>query len=176
MQEKLDLKYPIVVEGRYDKAKVSMVISSPIIALDGFSVFNNSEKKELLKRLALEKGLIILTDSDRAGNFIRGKLKGFLSGKVYNVYAPEIVGKERRKKKASSDGLLGVEGMELSVLRELLLPFSGGDLPKSAFISGPLPGPRQPGRLRLEHRPFGRAHHHRQAKIRQRPGLPLPPQ
>ena len=135
MQEKLDLKYPIVVEGRYDKAKVSMVISSPIIALDGFSVFNNSEKKELLKRLALEKGLIILTDSDRAGNFIRGKLKGFLSGKVYNVYAPEIVGKERRKKKASSDGLLGVEGMELSVLRELLLPFSGGDLPKSAFIS-----------------------------------------
>ena len=45
MVEKISLKYPVVVEGKYDKSKVSIVVSSPIIALDGFSVFSNQEKK-----------------------------------------------------------------------------------------------------------------------------------
>ena len=49
MEEKLKLKYPVVVEGKYDKAKVSLIVSTPIISLDGFSVFNNSEKQMLLK-------------------------------------------------------------------------------------------------------------------------------
>ncbi len=135
MEEKLNLIYPLVVEGRYDKAKVSLVVGSPIIALDGFSVFNNTEKQQLLERLACEKGIILLTDSDRAGNFIRSKLKGVLKGKIYNVYAPSLVGKERRKKHASADGLLGVEGIDSSVLKELLLPFAGNDAPQGANVS-----------------------------------------
>lgn len=125
MEERLDLKYPVIVEGRYDKAKLSLVVSSAIFTLDGFSIFNNTEKKQLLKRISKDKGIIILTDSDRAGNFIRSKLKGILNGKIYNVYTPEIYGKERRKAKPSADGLLGVEGISVAYLRELLLPFSG---------------------------------------------------
>ncbi|MBE6691720.1 MAG: DUF4093 domain-containing protein [Ruminococcaceae bacterium] len=125
MEERLNLKYPVIVEGKYDKAKLCLVVSSPVIALDGFSVFNNSEKKQLLKRLSKESGVILLTDSDRAGNFIRAKLKGILNGKVYNVYAPAIFGKERRKKEFSKDGLIGVEGIDSNVLRELLKPFAG---------------------------------------------------
>ena len=125
MEERLNLKFPVIVEGRYDKAKLSLVVSSPILTLDGFSIFNNDEKKQLLKRLSNDNGVIVLTDSDRAGNFIRSKLKGILNGKIYNVYAPEIRGKERRKIKDSADGLLGVEGISTVTLRELLLPFSG---------------------------------------------------
>ncbi len=125
MEERLNLKFPVIVEGRYDKAKLSLVVSSAIFTLDGFSIFNNEEKKQLLKRISKDNGVIILTDSDRAGNFIRSKLKGILNGKIYNVYAPEIYGKERRKVKPSADGLLGVEGIAASSLRELLLPFSG---------------------------------------------------
>lgn len=135
MEEKLNLKFPIVVEGRYDKAKVSVVICSPIICLDGFSVFNSREKQSLLKRLSREKGLIILTDSDRAGNFIRSRLKGILNGKLYNVYAPSIFGKERRKKTFSADGLLGVEGIDSQTIKELLLPFVEENAPRGANIS-----------------------------------------
>lgn len=136
MEEKLNLKYPVVVEGKYDKAKLCMFVSSPIIALDGFSVFNNSEKKQLLKRLSNEKGIILLTDSDRAGNFIRAKLKGFLSGNVYNVYAPAIVGKERRKEAPSADGLLGVEAIDVKILYDILSPFTNDEiLSKGANIT-----------------------------------------
>ena len=85
---------------------------------------NRDEKKQLLKRISSDSDVIILTDSDRAGNFIRSRLKGLLSGKIYNVYAPSIKGKERRKAECSADGLLGVEGISSNVLRELLLPFS----------------------------------------------------
>ncbi len=135
MAEKLKIKYPIVVEGKYDKAKVSLVVSTPIIALDGFSFFNNKEKQQLLKRLSRENGVILLTDSDRAGNFIRGKLKGILNGKVYNVYAPTVFGKERRKKAPSADGILGVEGIDSQVLYNLLLPFANDEIMSVANIS-----------------------------------------
>ena len=125
MEEKLNLRFPVIVEGKYDKAKLSLVVSSPIITLDGFSVFKNEEKKGLLKRLSNEKGIILLADSDRAGNFIRSKLKGILKGNIYNVYTPAIKGKERRKEKESADGILGVEGVDSSILRDLLLPCVG---------------------------------------------------
>ena len=135
MEERLRLKYPVIVEGKYDKAKVCLAVSTPVIALDGFSVFNNVEKQQLLKRLARGDGIILLTDSDRAGNFIRAKLKGILKGNIYNVYAPSVVGKERRKKHESADGLLGVEGIELQTIKALLTPFADDDLPKGANIS-----------------------------------------
>ena len=136
MVEKLNLKYPVVVEGKYDKAKISQFVDSPIISLDGFSVFNNNEKKQLLKRLSHENGIILLTDSDRAGNFIRSKLKGIIEGDIYNVYAPSVLGKERRKQKPSADGLLGVEGIDTKTLFELLLPFSTeSKMKKGANIS-----------------------------------------
>ncbi len=135
MEERLNLKFPVIVEGKYDKAKVCLVVSSPVIALDGFSVFNNNEKKQMLKRLSKESGVILLTDSDRAGNFIRAKLKGILNGTVYNVYAPTVFGKEKRKKEYSKDGLLGVEGIDTNTLRELLKPFVGDILQKGASIT-----------------------------------------
>lgn len=135
MEAKLKLKYPVIVEGKYDKAKLSMLISTPIISLDGFSVFKNAEKQMLLKRLSRENGVILLSDSDRAGHFIRSKLKGIIKGTIYNVYAPEIVGKEKRKKTPSADGLLGVEGISANTLRELLLPFASDTIPSGASIT-----------------------------------------
>ena len=135
MEEKLKLKYPVIVEGRYDKAKVCLVVSTPVITLDGFQIFNNEEKKVLLKRLANDGGVILLTDSDKAGNFIRSKLKGLIKGTVYNVYTPSVQGKERRKKSPSADGILGVEGIDAETIRNLLKPFADDKLPESACIS-----------------------------------------
>lgn len=125
--EKLKISKTIVVEGKYDKIKVASVADAHIIALDGFGIFNNAEKQSLLRKLAESSGLIVITDSDPAGGFLRGKLRGMLpkSG-VTNLYTPQIEGKERRKKTASKAGLLGVEGMSVEVVRELLTPFADG--------------------------------------------------
>ena len=111
----------IVVEGRYDKNTISQVVDATVVTLGGFSVFNNKEKLAFLRRLAEERGLIVLTDSDGAGFVIRNYLKGALpKDKVKQAYIPDIHGKERRKRHAGKEGKLGVEGMRPEVLLETL--------------------------------------------------------
>ena len=61
----------IVVEGRYDKNTISQVVDATVVTLGGFSVFNDREKLAFLRRLAQERGLIVLTDSDGAGFVLR---------------------------------------------------------------------------------------------------------
>ena len=111
----------IVVEGRYDKNTISQVVDATVVTLGGFSVFNNKEKLAFLRRLAEERGLIVLTDSDGAGFVIRNYLTGALpKDKVKQAYIPDIHGKERRKRHAGKEGKLGVEGMRPEVLLETL--------------------------------------------------------
>ena len=111
----------IVVEGRYDKNTISQVVDATVVTLGGFSVFNTKEKLAFLRRLAEERGLIVLTDSDGAGFVIRNYLKGALpKDKVKQAYIPDIHGKERRKRHAGKEGKLGVEGMRPEVLLETL--------------------------------------------------------
>ena len=78
-----------------------------IITTEGFSIFKDNEKKELIKALAKSVGIIILTDSDSAGFKIRNYIKNFVKdGKIYNVYVPDIFGKEKRKASPSKEGKL----------------------------------------------------------------------
>lgn len=119
--EKISISRVVLCEGKYDKIKLSSVIDGMIMTTDGFAVFNDREKQALLRRLCAERGLVIITDSDRAGFFIRNKLKGYLAGgDIKQVYIPQIRGREKRKDKDSKDGLLGVEGMDTETLRRLL--------------------------------------------------------
>lgn len=118
--EKIKLDCAVLCEGKYDKIKLCSVLDATIFTTDGFSIFNNAEKRALLKKICEKRGLIIITDSDRAGGFIRSKLRGMLpKDKVKNVYIPQILGKEKRKAKPSKDGLLGVEGISAETLREI---------------------------------------------------------
>ena len=111
----------IVVEGRYDKNALSQVVDATIITLGGFAVFNDREKLAFLRRLAEQRGLIVLTDSDGAGFVIRNYLKGALPrNRVKQAYIPDIPGKERRKRTPGKEGKLGVEGMKPAVLLEAL--------------------------------------------------------
>lgn len=113
----------IVVEGRYDKNALSQVVDATIITLGGFAVFNDREKLAFLRRLAEQRGLIVLTDSDGAGFVIRNYLKGALPrDRVKQAYIPDIPGKERRKRTPGKEGKLGVEGMRPAVLLEALAP------------------------------------------------------
>lgn len=115
------IKEVIVVEGRYDKNTLSQVVDATVITVGGFSVFNDKEKLAFLRRLAEERGLIVLTDSDGAGFVIRNYLKGALpKDQVKQAYIPDIQGKERRKRHAGKEGKLGVEGMRPEILLETL--------------------------------------------------------
>ena len=41
----------IVVEGRYDKNTVSQAVDASIVETEGFGIFSDSERLELLRRL-----------------------------------------------------------------------------------------------------------------------------
>lgn len=111
----------IVVEGRYDKNTLLQIVDATVIETGGFGIFSQKEKLALLRRLALLRGLIVLTDSDSAGFLIRNHLKGQLPpAQLKQAYIPDIPGKERRKKTASRAGTLGVEGMRPEVLLQAL--------------------------------------------------------
>ena len=126
MKERLKISMPIIVEGRYDKAALSSIAEATVVTLGGFSVFNSKEKQALIRKLS-ENGIIVLTDSDGAGKTIRAFLQGIVpKERIYNLYVPQIKGKERRKKSPSKEGLLGVEGMDAELLRDLLKPFDDG--------------------------------------------------
>ena len=113
----IHLRGAIVCEGKYDKIKLSSVVDCPIITTDGFGVFKDPGKRELIKRYAKNGGIVIITDSDSAGFKIRSYIKGFVKeGTIKNVYIPDILGKERRKAAPSCEGKLGVEGMSEDIL------------------------------------------------------------
>lgn len=107
----------IIVEGRYDKIKLSSIIDGIIIETEGFGIFKNKEKQKLIRRLAEKKGIVILTDSDSAGFVIRNFITSIVPKEyITNVYIPDIFGKEKRKAEASKEGKLGVEGVSVDVL------------------------------------------------------------
>ena len=126
----------IVVEGRYDKNALSQVVDAVILETAGFGVFKDQERLALLRRLAQQRGIIVLTDSDGAGFVIRNFLKGAIPPEqVKHAYIPDIRGKERRKRAPGKEGKLGVEGMPPQLLLEALeragATFLDGDGPRS---------------------------------------------
>ncbi len=123
--DKLKIPYPIIVEGKYDKQKLSLICEGLIIKTDGFGVFKASEKAALIRTLASKTPLIVLTDSDGGGRVIRSHVSSLVpKDKLIQLYIPRIEGKEKRKSEPSKEGLLGVEGMETELLYGLLRPFS----------------------------------------------------
>ncbi len=115
------VKEAILVEGRYDKNALKQVVDALIVESGGFGIFKDREKREYLRRLGKERGLIVLTDSDGAGFVIRNHLKGILpQEQVKHAYIPDVRGKERRKKEPGKEGKLGVEGMRPEVLLRAL--------------------------------------------------------
>ena len=108
----LKIREAVIVEGRYDKIKLSSIVDAPIIETNGFRVFSDKEKQSLIRKIAETRGILIMTDSDGAGFVIRNFLKGSVdNSKIKNCYIPQIKGKEKRK-----EGLLGVEGVSDEVI------------------------------------------------------------
>lgn len=120
-RDKPRIREAVVVEGRYDKNTIAQVVDALILETSGFGIFKDEERLVLLRRLAAERGLLILTDSDGAGFVIRNYLKGAVPpSQVKHAFIPDCPGKEKRKRRAGREGKLGVEGMSPEVLLRAL--------------------------------------------------------
>ena len=123
----IKIKEAIVVEGNYDKIKLSQIVDTTIVVTDGFMIFKNKSIMNMIGKLADKCGVIVFTDSDRAGFQIRNYIKNSLHGKnIKHAYIPDVPGKEKRKDKPSKEGFLGVEGISdeviLNSLKECITP------------------------------------------------------
>ena len=126
--EKLNIPFPIVVEGKYDRLRLLCVCNAQIITTDGFGIFKKNEKLALIRKLGSASPIILLTDSDGAGKLIRSHLTSALpKDRLIQLYIPKIAGKEKRKATPSAEGTLGVEGMEQQLLYDLLKPFENDE-------------------------------------------------
>ena len=131
------VKEAIVVEGKYDAQRVREAVEGLVVQTEGFRLFRDPEKVTLLRRLAAERGLIVLTDSDSAGMVIRNHLLSLLPPEqVRQAYVPPIPGKERRKAAPSKEGLLGVEGVDAATV-EMALRRSGATFLEEAPEAAP---------------------------------------
>ena len=135
----------ILVEGRYDKNTVSQVVDTIIFETNGFAIFKDKTKMNLLRQVAEKRGIIVFTDADGAGLVIRNHVKSAIPGRfLKHAYTPDVFGKERRKSAPGKEGKLGVEGMTpeiiLSALRAAGATFIGeevstyGCLTKQDFV------------------------------------------
>lgn len=103
----------LIVEGKYDAARLSHLTDAMILLTDGFGIYKDKKRQQLFKALAKKNGLILLTDSDAAGFRIRTYITNLVGEKnVVQAYVPAIHGKEKRKEQPGKEGLLGVEGVD----------------------------------------------------------------
>ncbi|MEG0305985.1 MAG: DUF4093 domain-containing protein [Oscillospiraceae bacterium] len=125
---KIRVNEVIIVEGKYDAAKLANIVDGLILTTDGFSVFASPELRELILRLGEKRGIVVLTDSDAAGFRIRTYINNFAQNiSVKNAYIPCVQGKESRKDVPSKEGLLGVEGVTSESIINALLQAGVGE-------------------------------------------------
>lgn len=121
MKRLIKLREAVVVEGKYDKIRLANILDAVIITTEGFRIFKDAEKRELIKLMANKNGIVIITDSDHAGQMIRKYVEKIAGqGRITNVYLPQIVGKESRKQKPGAEGFLGVEGTDDKIILDAI--------------------------------------------------------
>ena len=116
----IKIKEAVIVEGKYDKIKLSNILDTFIVETNGFQIYKDKARREFIKRLANERGIIILTDSDHSGFQLRSYISmGIPKDKIKHLYIPDVYGKEKRKTEPSKEGKLGVEGIDDKILINL---------------------------------------------------------
>lgn len=135
----LKLKEILLVEGKYDAARLHNLVEGTVLTTDGFRVMKDRALQTMLKRLGRAQGLIILTDSDAAGFKIRHFVTGLVGAEyVLQAYVPAIPGKESRKEIPGKEGLLGVEGVSDEIILQSLQD-ALKSRPSSAAVTNTVP-------------------------------------
>jgi len=119
---KIPLHETLVVEGKYDKQKLSSLFDTWVIAVGGFRIFQDRALLETIRRAAHKTGIILLTDADGAGLVIRNYLQSAIGcAYIKHAYTPQVPGCEKRKRIPGKEGLLGVEGIADEILVDCVL-------------------------------------------------------
>lgn len=98
--ERLKIQDIIVVEGKDDISAVKKAVDAQILVTNGYSL--SKKERDLIKKAVEKKNIIILTDSDYAGETIRKRVE-------------KIAGKEKckhafvSKEKSTLNGDIGIE-------------------------------------------------------------------
>ena len=48
----------LIVEGRYDKSKLSALTDAIIVTTNGFGIYKDAEKRDFIRKLAKERGIV----------------------------------------------------------------------------------------------------------------------
>ena len=156
--DKIKISEAIIVEGKYDKIKLSRLFDTLIIPTNGFDIYKNKNRFNMLKQVAEKNGVIILTDSDSAGFRIRTHIRQCLGDvNVKNAYIPEVEGKEKRKDAPSKEGYLGVEGIDDQLIIQAVMSQTqqdtsdkGPEITKTDFFDLGLTGGADSSKLRAD--------------------------
>ena len=70
--KRLKIQDVIVVEGKHDAAKIKAVVDGDVLITNGTHI--SSAFMQLLKNMTAQRGVIIFTDPDSPGQYIRRKL------------------------------------------------------------------------------------------------------
>lgn len=108
-QGKIMIREIIVVEGRDDVTAVKQAVEAEVIAVHGFGISRETILR--IRKAARERGVIVLTDPDFAGETIRRRIEGFCPG-VRHAYIMRSEGTRKND--------VGVENADPESIRRAL--------------------------------------------------------
>ena len=109
--EKLKIEEFIVVEGKDDVSAVKRAVDAQILVTNGCSL--DAKERNLIKKAAEKKNIIILTDSDYAGEVIRKRVEKLVgSQKCKHAFIP--------REQSTKNGDIGVENAGVIAIIEAL--------------------------------------------------------
>ena len=109
--ERLKIEEIIVVEGKDDVSAVKKAIDAQILVTNGYSL--DAKERNLIKKAAEKKNVIVLTDSDYAGGVIRKRVEKLVgSQKCKHAFIP--------REQSTKNGDIGVENAGVNAIIEAL--------------------------------------------------------
>ncbi len=109
--ERLKIEEIIVVEGKDDVSAVKKAVDAQILITNGYSL--DAKQRNLIKKASEKKNIIVLTDSDYAGEVIRKRVEKLVgSQKCKHAFIP--------REQSTKNGDIGVENADESAIIEAL--------------------------------------------------------
>ena len=117
----------LIVEGKYDAARLSHLTDAMILLTDGFGIYSD-KAPAAVQSAGAEKRPDPPTDSDAAGFRIRTYITNLAGEKnVVQAYVPAIHGKESARNSPRQGGPAGVEGVDDAIVLQALRDALGAE-------------------------------------------------
>jgi len=89
MRDRVVIQQVILCEGKHDVVRLSSLFDTLILPTHGFAIYNDKQRRKLFGKLAQQRGLVIVTDSDPAGMQIRKFIsQGIPVEQITHVFVP----------------------------------------------------------------------------------------